>query len=138
MTFPTVAVFVPQLWPNGPPKERSITADASLAMSANCRDPTLQWFGPLSTKRYEIFSDGTVPAVLFQGRSVGRHRESKRTGLMDQAYRHLQLELFEQEHPKWEWFPDKVQTEALEIIALLLVEHVANNPEEETDAQLGD
>ena len=56
---------------------------------------------------------------------------------MDQACCHLQLELFEQDHPKWDWFPDEAQTEALEIIALLLAEHVTNTPEE-TDAEPGD
>jgi len=70
-------------------------------------------------------------------RSVGRHQESKRTEIMDQACCHVQLELFEQDHPQWDWFPDEVRTRALGIIALLLAEHVANTLEE-TDAEPGD
>jgi len=56
---------------------------------------------------------------------------------MDQNSCRVQLELFEQDHPQWDWFPGEVQTQALEIIAIVLAKHIANDLEE-IDAESGD
>ncbi len=82
-------------------------------------------------------TNGTVSSVLFRGRFIDPNQKAKRKEVMDQNCRRLQLELFERDHPQWDWFPDEVQTQALEIVAIMLAEHIANTLEE-TDAESGD